>query len=128
MTQHLTIPVSPEEWTLQNHRLHPQAKAKKVKALRNKAGWLARQNLEPVIGPVAIFARAYIKSGVLPDADAIAPMVKAAIDGLVDARILPDDSGQYVHLIGYGRPARDRTLKPRMRALMLVITDQYVPF
>ena len=128
MTQHLTIPVSPEEWTLQNHRLHPQAKAKKVKALRNKAGWLARQNLEPVIGPVAIFARAYVKSGILPDADAIAPMVKAAIDGLVDARIIPNDDGENLYLVGYGRPSRDRTLKPKMHALMLVVTDQYVPF
>ncbi len=128
MSQHIMIPIGQNEWLLQNHRVHYQQAARMKAQIRRDAAIIGKRDLEPAIGPVAIFARAYIKSGVLPDADAIAPMVKAAIDGLVDARILPDDSGQYVHLIGYGRPARDRTLKPRMRALMLVITDQYVPF
>lgn len=82
----------------------------------------------PVKGPVAIYARAYIRTGPLCDADAIAPMVKAAIDGLVLARIIPDDTGDHVPLVGYGRPARDSTLKPKMRALQLVLTDQYIPF
>ena len=128
VSQHIMIPIDPGTWILQNHRLHYQQVAKRKHQIRHDAMILARQGMDPVVGPAAIFARAYIKSGVLPDADAIAPMVKAAIDGLVDARILPDDSSENVPLVGYGAPARDRTLKPRMRALMLVITDQYVPF
>lgn len=122
------IPVNSDEWMLANHRLHPQVKARKAAALREKAGWLARADLSPISGPLAVFARAYVRGGILPDADAIAPMVKPVIDGIVDAGIMPDDDGEHVYLVGYGRPARDRTLKPGMHSLMVVLTDQYVPF
>ncbi|MSS84517.1 hypothetical protein FYJ24_07010 [Actinomycetaceae bacterium WB03_NA08] len=124
----LMVPISPDEWLLQNHRVHYQAASLKRVAIKNKTAWLAKTNLEPAKGPVAIYARAYIRTGPLCDADAIAPMVKAAIDGLVIAGIIPDDTGEHVPLVGYGRPARDRTLKPKMHALQLVLTDQYIPF
>ena len=128
MSQHIMLPIGPNEWLLQNHRVHYQQAARMKAQIRRDAAIIGKRDLEPAIGPVAIFARAYVKSGVLPDADAIAPMVKAAIDGLVDARIIPNDDGENLYLVGYGRPSRDRTLKPKMHALMLVVTDQYVPF
>lgn len=125
-TQRLEIPIDADEWLLQNHRVHYQQAAKKRGSLRVKTGWLAKAQLLPAQGPVAVYARVRMPKGTLPDADAAAPMVKAAIDGLVDAGIIPDDNGQWVPLVGYGRPERDRTLKTR--TLSLVITDQYVPF
>ena len=128
MSQHIMLQIGPDEYVLQNHRLHYQVLSRKKSIIRAKAGMVARAEMMPVKGPAAIFARLYVKSGVLPDADAIAPMVKAAIDGLVDARIIPNDDGENLYLVGYGRPSRDRTLKPKMHALMLVVTDQYVPF
>jgi hypothetical protein len=128
VSHHIIIPVAKTDWLLQNHRVHYQVAARKKKQIRHDAAIYARRDLSPCVGPVAIYARAYVRGGVLPDADAIAPMVKAAIDGLVDAGIIPNDDGENVYLVGYGRPARDRTLKPGMHALMLVVTDQYVPF
>lgn len=128
MGHHIIIPVAKEDWLLQNHRVHYQVAARRKKQIRHDAAIIGRRDLTPVHGPVAIYARAYVRGGTLPDADAIAPMVKAAIDGLVDARIIPNDDGENVYLVGYGRPVRDRTLKPGMHALMLVLTDQYVPF
>lgn len=128
MSHHIIIPVAKEDWLLQNHRVHYQEAARRKKQIRYDAMIYGKRDLTPVRGPVAIYARAYVRAGTLPDADAIAPMVKAAIDGLVDARIIPNDDGEHLYLVGYGRPARDRTLKPNMRALMLVVTDQYVPF
>jgi hypothetical protein len=38
------------------------------------------------------------------DTGACAPEVKAAVDGLVDARVLPDDTGDHVLLIVYTPP------------------------
>lgn len=126
--QRLWIPVTDFEWLLQNHRNHPQKRAQKVKALRTKAGWMAKAELLPMGPPVAVFARAYVRGGTLPDADAIAPMVKAVLDGIVDAQIIPDDSGQYVHFLGYGKPERDRSLKNPRRTLLVALTANYQPF
>lgn len=128
MGHHIIVPVAKEDWLLQNHRVHYQVAARRKKQIRHDAAIIGRRDLSPCVGPVAIYARAYVRAGILPDADAIAPMVKAAIDGLVDAGIIPNDDGEHLHLVCYGRPGRDRTLKPNMRALMLVVTDQYVPF
>lgn len=125
--QRLIIPITDDEWLLQNHRPHPQVRARKVRSLRAKAGWMARAELLPVVDPAAIFTRAYIRSGALCDDDAIAPMVKAIKDGLVDAGTLRDDAGEYVALTGYGRPERDRTLKQK-HAILIVLTTTYIPF
>lgn len=40
----------------------------------------------------------------LPDADAIAPALKGFLDGLVDAGLVDDDSGSFVHAITYRAP------------------------
>lgn len=126
-TQRLIIPITDFEWLLQNHRVHRQVEAKKKASLRSKAGWMAKAELLSMGTPVAVFARAYVRGGTLPDADAIAPMVKAALDGIVDAGIIPDDSGAYVPLTGYGRPERDRTLTTK-HALLIALSSTYIPF
>lgn len=124
-TQRLIIPIGPDEWLLQNHRYDKHVVRNIRRNLRVKAGWMAKAQLEPVTEPVAAYFRAYCRSKPLPDADAIAPMAKSVLDGIVDAKIMPDDKGQHVPLVGYGRPEIDRTLKPKMRALMVVLTDQF---
>lgn len=131
MTHCITyIPVNDDEWMTQNsvHRLHYQAASRRAAAIREKAFYYAKRDLTPCKGPVAVFARVRVPSrkGKLPDADAIAPIVKHVIDGFVDAGIMPDDSGEYVYLVGYGRPERDKTLKTR--EIQIILTDQYVPF
>lgn len=128
--QHITIPIYKEDWILQNHRGHFAVTAAKKRAIRETAWALARRDLMPIPPqnlPIAIFARARVRGGTLPDPDAIAPAVKAIIDGIVDARILPDDKGEYVTMVGYGRPETDRTLKPGMREIDCILTNQYMP-
>lgn len=125
--QHLEIPIEDSEWLLQNHRVHYQEAGRRRKSIRARAGWQAKTELLPVNGPVAIYARARLKKGTLPDPDAIAPMMKAIIDGIVDAGIIPDDSGKHVGLVGYGRPERDRTMVHK-RTINITVTNQHVPF
>lgn len=55
--------------------------------------------------PVEIVATP-VQKGRLPDAGNCYPSVKAAIDGLVDAGLLPDDSPPYVHAVTLRAPRR----------------------
>jgi hypothetical protein len=40
----------------------------------------------------------------LPDPGACLPAAKAAIDGLVDAGVIPDDNGRYLHRLSFDPP------------------------
>lgn len=124
-----SIPIEDEEWLTQNNVLKKKHLKNKIsQKIRKKARLYARANITPCRGTAAVFARALVPAckGKLPDADAIAPTVKAIIDGFVDAGIFRDDSGEFVYLVGYGRPQRDNTI--RTREIQIVITDQFVPF
>lgn len=112
-SQSFVLRVPASEWLLQNHRDHYQKAAIKRRSLRSKAGWAAKALLVPVEGAVAVYGQAEVPKGVLPDADAIAPMMKAILDGLVDAGIIRDDTGREVPLIGYFAPVRNRALEER---------------
>ncbi len=54
--------------------------------------------------PVYIHVQPYQRKGILADAAAHYPPAKAAIDGLVDAQILKDDSPEFVHQIIFHAP------------------------
>lgn len=58
--------------------------------------------------PVAVQARVFQSGGKPQDVAACAPAVKAAIDGLVDAGGLPDDSPQYVAKVTFLPPVNVR--------------------
>lgn len=47
------------------------------------------------------------KRGRLQDVGACLPAVKAAVDGLVDAGVVPDDDARYVRAITFHPPRRD---------------------
>ena len=126
-SQSLLLNITGNNWLLENYRLHHHEKARRVREIRQYAGWAARAELLPMDPPLAVFARAYYKKGTLPDSAAISPMVKAAMDGIVDAGILPDDGPKYVHLTGYGRAERDRTLRGK-HSVLIVLTSQWLPF
>ena len=44
--------------------------------------------------------------GTLPDTMASAPTVKAAIDGLVDAGVIPDDTGKHLAAVTFLPPVK----------------------
>ena len=91
-------------WLTQNtaRNMHHRVKAPITKAWRQAAADAA----EPIVAvhaftrPVHITLTAH-RTGRALDADGIAPSAKAAIDGLVDAGLLADDSPRFVHAVTY---------------------------
>lgn len=101
MTRHpdayvLPIP-APCEWIRSNDRRHFHAAAALTRTWRARAAWLAKQARIPHIDqPVKITAVIHRADRRKADAPNSWPSVKAAIDGLVDAGVLTDDSDEYV--------------------------------
>ncbi|MFI8792626.1 hypothetical protein [Streptomyces sp. NPDC055105] len=82
-----------------NQNIHYRRKAELIKALRNTAWATARQHKLPAL------QRAHIYYVIHPDTKTRrrdpgnwSPSAKAAVDGIVDAGILPDDNRD--HLLG----------------------------
>ena len=105
--------IQPRTWRLEfpprqkllnmNDRLHFRAKAAITRQLRGDACWLAR------VWKVPALRRARVDFIYEPprrgrrDSDNWAPTVKALVDGIVDAGVLPDDDtkhldGPYKHI------------------------------
>lgn len=71
---------------------------------RTTFGWLARQARVPKLSAAVITVGQGVRHGTtLPDVGACFPAAKAAIDGLVDAGVLPNDTPQYVRRPGLRR-------------------------
>lgn len=93
-------------------------RAATTKQWRQAFAWIARRERVPRMKWINVTAQPHQKRGRLQDTAACNPSVKAAIDGLVDAGIVPDDTGEYVRQI---------TFLPCMRGddrLVLVITGE----
>lgn len=66
---------------------------------------LARQAKIPPLAWARFEVWPFYRAGTpMPDTGNEAPAVKAAIDGIVAAGVLPDDAGPFVHHIGYNPP------------------------
>lgn len=77
--------------------LHRQQWATHTRATRERWAWLALAAHIPHLERVRIVATPLHKDGRSPqDALACAPEVKAAVDGLRDARVLDDDNPRFV--------------------------------
>lgn len=112
----LEYPARP--WTTNAERRgHRYERAALTKEWRGAFYWLAKVQQIPALGTVTIMVEPLQARGPLQDTAACNPAVKAAIDGLVDAGVIPDDSGQFVRGITF-LPARK--LKD---ALVLTITE-----
>lgn len=83
-------------------------RAKLTKEWREAFAWLARSNNIPKMRWISVTVEPHQKTGVLQDVGACNPAVKAAIDGLVDAGIIIDDSPQYVKSLIFMQPIKDR--------------------
>ena len=71
---------------------HYHKRARMVKDVRERFHWLALEQKIPKLERITVDATPLLKSkNAVPDVGACYPSVKAAIDGLVDARIIPDD-------------------------------------
>lgn len=105
---------------LSNARIHHMAKATIVKEWRTTARWLAVQARVPALPRVSVACWGRYDTRVLPDVDAVAPTLKAVLDGIVDARVLVDDKAPFVQAITYRAPVYDKGCRP---ALVVVLTD-----
>ncbi|MFD4397253.1 hypothetical protein [Kitasatospora sp. NPDC058478] len=101
-----------------NERLHWSAKARKSRAIRDAAGWTARHHKVPPLVRARITFVVHPARGGRLDPHNWYPSAKAAIDGLVDVGVLPDDD--HTHLLGV-----DAQIGPVVKGgrLDLVVTE-----
>lgn len=69
---------------------------------------LAKSEKIPPMAWITVTVEPHQKGGRLQDVGACNPAVKAAIDGLVDAGVLPDDSPEFVKSLVYLPPRKDK--------------------
>lgn len=80
-----------------------------AKEWRHTFNVLARAGHLPRLDQVTVIVDHDVHGGRLPDIGACMPAVKAAVDGIVDAHVIPDDDP--AHLIGlYLRPPKRATV------------------
>lgn len=96
MTYTLHIP-APEAWLSSNDRWHWAKRARVTKAWREAAAWRAIAGKLPIgLSRVSITASVHRADNRRADAHNRLPTIKAAIDGLVDAGVIPDDNDSIV--------------------------------
>ena len=93
-------------WTTNTERSwHYHKRAKKVRDTRERFGWLAREAKVPQLGAIVVSAVPLVRDRRgLQDTGGCFPAVKAAIDGLVDAGVIPDDDPAHVTKICFHAP------------------------
>lgn len=120
-------------WYTSNSRLSWQAKASKTKQVRELAGWRSRlaqakQELPPErpawseVRPCDLLVEvAYpVRAGRVDPANA-SPMVKAILDGMVDAGVFADDNSRVIETVAY--MAHDKKLHGAWHAIIVHIRD-----
>lgn len=105
------------QWTLEHeHRplpmnayrkLHYHDRRKYDAGVRDAFGWLARQAAIPALEAVIVTAVPVLRTArSMPDVGACFPAVKAGIDGLVDAGVVPDDKPAYLRALTFVAPEK----------------------
>lgn len=96
-------------WTTNGERAGNRwERAALVKEWRTAFHLLARSEQIPPMEWITVTVEPHQKGGRLQDVGACNPAVKAAIDGIVDAGVLPDDSPQYVRSLLFLQPKNDK--------------------
>src|SRR4051794_39840417 len=91
----------PDEWVTANHREHFMVRAAKTKAWRDAAAVHARAAGIPALDKVRITAQECPSGNRRRDVDRVALTVKACIDGIVDAGVIPDDNTAHLLELTY---------------------------
>lgn len=77
------------------------ARASSVREWREAFASIAKEEGIPAMAWINVTVQPFQKRGPLQDTAACNPAAKAAIDGLVDAGVVPDDTGDYVRQITF---------------------------
>jgi hypothetical protein len=93
-------------WTANaERRWHYHKRARVVKDCRERFAWLTLEAKIPKQDCITISATPLLKRKVaIPDVAACFPAVKAAIDGIVDAGVIPDDDPCHLRQICFHAP------------------------
>lgn len=121
----ISISVPNDEWVTANGRYHWAEKARRTRALRTRAKFLAKRDRLRVETPTLLTVRVGYPTKARADMENAHPTVKALIDGLVDADALPDDSSQYIVATTW---ARGPKCEKGTHVVELIFTPQRVPF
>lgn len=84
-----------------NQRLHWATKARRTRLIRDTAAWVATSLREAPMERAEITAVIHPKTAARFDPHNLQPTVKAAIDGIVDAGLLPDDDAKRVVSVAF---------------------------
>ena len=96
-------------WTTNGERAGNRwQRAELVKTWRSAFHVLAKSEKSPEMEWISVTVEPHQKGGRLQDVGACNPSVKAAIDGIVDAGVLPDDSPKYMKSLIFLTPQNDR--------------------
>jgi crossover junction endodeoxyribonuclease RusA len=110
MIQTLTLDLPRDLWwTASNERAqHHMTRARLVASVRSLAAGVARQTIRPVRGGVACVLVTVCTpiANRLDPANVGSTVVKAMLDGMVDAGVLPDDDSAHMPLTMYQRGPR----------------------
>lgn len=94
-------------WTINEERAgHRFKRATQTKEWRQVFYWLAKSQHIPTLTDCVITATPYQQRGRMQDVAACVPAVKAAIDGLVDAGVMLDDSPKHLRAIVFAQPQK----------------------
>ena len=93
-------------WTANaERRWHHYKRAQVVRDTRERWAWLAKAEHIPALQRISVEATPLrVNARSMPDVAACYPTVKAAIDGLVDAGVIPDDGPFNVMRIVFRAP------------------------
>lgn len=84
-----------------NQRPHWATKARRTRLIRDTAAWTTRALREAPMERVVVTAVVHPKTNRQFDPDNYHPTAKAALDGVVDAGLLPDDDTRHVIRTSY---------------------------
>lgn len=108
-----------------NQRLHHRRKAEYIDLIRRASGFAARAAKLPTLQRIHVFYVIHPKPGLRRrDPGNWSPTAKAAIDGLVDAGVVPDDNSERV--LG-GDPRLGTPIKGSQFVLWITDLDQIHP-
>lgn len=103
----VTVALPPMSYLNSNQRLHWATKARRTRAIRDAAAWATKALRQAPMGAVEITAVIHPKTNRRFDPHNLQPTVKAAIDGIVDARLIADDDSSRLVSVAFRAGEKD---------------------
>lgn len=127
MTETLVLEIPESLWMTANGRIHHHDRARRTRGVRQLAEHAARAAALPHYGQVFVAAFIGYSTNRKADPANAYPTVKAALDGLTDAGVWPDDDSTHVVSLSFLREQRRRA--PRgTHTIRLELVDQCIPW